>query len=291
MTTILDGKEVRDRKREELAERIARLGGTPKLVIIRVGEREDTKAYVAQKKKMGEKLGVEVAVEAFEESISEDDLLLTIGELNNTPGIHGVIVQLPLPDHINVFRVIEAVEAEKDVDGLTAINLKKLLVDIEDGFVPATAKGITGLLEYYDVPVVGKEAVVVGRSMLVGQPTAHALLNRDAAVTVAHSKTKNLAEITTRADILVVATGHPELITREYVSEGQTVVDVGINQRNGEHYEEEIPDKKFVGDVAFDDVKDTVGAISPVPGGVGPMTVVTLFENLIDAYERQHAVH
>jgi len=288
MTTILDGKEARNAKRDQLAKRVSELSATPKLVIIQVSERDDTAAYVRQKKKMGEKIGVDVDVEAFAEDMAEDDLLLTIGELNNTPGVHGVIVQLPLPEHINVFRVIEAVEPEKDVDGLTAVNLKKLFVNIEGGFVPATAKGIMSLLDYYGVEVAGREAVVVGRSMLVGRPTAHALVNRDATVTVAHSKTKELAEVTKRADIIVAATGQPEMLDERYVSSGQTVVDVGINRPSGEQYIEEIPNQTFVGDVAFDKVKDTVEAISPVPGGVGPMTVVSLFENVVAAYGKQY---
>jgi len=175
-----------------------------------------------------------------------------------------------------------------DVDGLTAVNLKKLFVNIEGGFVPATAKGIMSLLDYYGVEVAGREAVVVGRSMLVGRPTAHALVNRDATVTVAHSKTKELAEVTKRADIIVAATGQPEMLDERYVSSGQTVVDVGINRPSGEQYIEEIPNQTFVGDVAFDKVKDTVEAISPVPGGVGPMTVVSLFENVVAAYGKQY---
>lgn len=291
MATILDGKKVRDQKRDDLQERIQGLTKSPKLVIIRVGDREDTKAYVEQKKKLGEQLGATVSVEKFEDDISEDELLLTIGELNNTPGVHGVIVQLPLPDHIDVFRVIEAVEPEKDVDGLTAVNLKKLFVDIEGGFMPATAKGVMGLLDHYEIEPAGKHAAIVGRSLLVGRPTAHALLNRDATITVAHSKTPDLTSVTSSADIVIVAVGQPEMVTAEHVSDGQTVIDVGINKSTGESYEEEVPGKQLVGDVTFDEVKETVDAISPVPGGVGPMTVISLFENLVDAYERQHAVY
>ena len=286
MATLLDGKAVRDDQQARLKERFAVFERAPKLVIIQVGEREDTNAYVSMKQKMGERLGAEVEVRRISDDVSEDELLLIIGELNNTPGVDGLIVQLPLPKHLNVFRVIEAVDPEKDVDGLTAINVKKLAMNTGTGFMPATARGVMSLLDAYELNPAGRRAVVVGRSMLVGKPCALALLNRDATVSIAHSKTEELASVTSSADILVVAAGQPAFITAEHVRDGQTVIDVGINLNEHEHLEEEIPGKKFVGDVSYTEVEPIVDAITPVPGGVGPMTVVSLFENLATAVEK-----
>lgn len=286
MSTVLDGRKVRDSRMQALSERVNALSVTPKLVIVRVGEREDTAAFVRQKQQLGEKLGVEVAVEHFSGDIGEDELLLAIGELNHTPGVHGVIVQLPLPEHLDVFRVIEAVEPTKDADGLTAINLKKLLLGRSDGVVPATARGIRSLLSFYEIEPHGKRAAVIGRSMLVGKPTAHMLLNANATVTIAHSNTADLAEVTRRADILVVAAGSPELINDKHVTEHQTVIDVGMNRLADEEAEER--GQKFIGDVSYTAVVDHVEAITPVPGGVGPLTVLSLFENLVDLCEQAY---
>ena len=284
MTTILDGKNVRDARKDALLTQMKEFGPTPTLVIITVAATDQTKAYIEQKRKLGHALGVDVRIEEFEEDLSEDDLLLKIGELNNTPGVHGVIVQLPLPDHLDLFRVVEAVDPEKDVDGLTAVNIKKLFVGKEEGIIPATARGILSLLDHYDIDLAGKHAVVVGRSMLAGKPTAHALVNRDVTVTVAHSKTTDLSALSRQADILVTAVGKPNLITTEHVHDKQVVIDIGMNRQN----DSENGERVFVGDVAYEEVREKVSAITPVPGGVGPMTVISLFENLADAVGHQH---
>jgi len=287
MTTILDGQTVRDERKKELRARFEGLSVMSRLVIIRVDDREDTSVYVAQKQKMGASLGVSVDVKSFATDVVENELLHAIDECNNAPEVNGIIVQLPLPKHINLFRIIEAVDPKKDVDGLTAVNLKKLFIGDDTGYVPATARGIFNLLQAYNIDCAGMYAVVVGRSMLVGTPTARLLLNHDATVTIVHSKTTNLPAVTREADILVVAAGTPGLITREHVRNGQVVVDVGMNCNKNRHINEGVVGNMFVGDVSYDKVVTIVSALSPVPGGVGPMTVLTLFENLYEATARQ----
>ncbi|MEX1027826.1 MAG: bifunctional 5,10-methylenetetrahydrofolate dehydrogenase/5,10-methenyltetrahydrofolate cyclohydrolase [Candidatus Paceibacterota bacterium] len=289
MATRLDGRVIRDARTQELAKRVASLSTVPALMIIQVGDRADSTAYIEQKKKLGTQIGIEVTVRRFPVDVSEQELLAALGEENRREEVSGIIVQLPLPEHLSVFRVIEGIDPARDVDGLTAVNVKKLQAGDTSGLVPATAKGIGSLLEAYNISVAGAKVTVVGRSMLVGKPTAQLLLARDATVTVAHSRTGDLAAATREADILIVATGAPGLIGAEHVRAGQVVVDVGINLMTGEQFEEEIPGKTFVGDVAFEEVEGIVAAISPVPGGVGPMTVLSLFENCVEAHERKNS--
>ncbi|MEX0672963.1 MAG: bifunctional 5,10-methylenetetrahydrofolate dehydrogenase/5,10-methenyltetrahydrofolate cyclohydrolase [Candidatus Paceibacterota bacterium] len=292
MVKILDGKKVRDERKAKLTELVSLFNDTPTLVILQVGSRADSTAYIEQKKKFGAEIGVAVEVRQFPEDVQESDLIDAIEEANKDTSTHGIIVQLPLPDRLDTSSVIEAIEPNKDVDGLTAVNVKKLQAGDGSGFTPATAKGIGSLLDAYDIDLAGKRVVVVGRSALVGKPTASVMLVRDATVTIAHSKTTDLAQVTRQADVLIVATGRPKLIGAEHVREGQTVIDVGINLNTGESLEEEIAlqtgsGKKFIGDVDFEAVEGIVSAISPVPGGVGPMTVLSLFENCIKAYQKQ----
>ncbi|MBI2594208.1 bifunctional 5,10-methylenetetrahydrofolate dehydrogenase/5,10-methenyltetrahydrofolate cyclohydrolase [Candidatus Curtissbacteria bacterium] len=289
---ILDGKKLNEKIANELAAKIRGLTPKPKLVIIQVGNLAESNAYIARKKSFGEKIGAIVDHIKLPQDVVKQALLSEIRNLNSDSSVHGVIVQMPLPKHLDRDKIIEAIDPKKDVDGLTSTNLKLLWEGRSQGYVPATTKGILSLLDYYKIPVTGQKVVVVGRSFLVGKPTALAFLNRDATVTVAHSKTKNLKLETRNADILVVAAGKPDLITKEYVSKGQVVVDVGITAidqlpaTKNQKLEMELVKKKLVGDVDFESVRNIVEAISPVPGGTGPMTVASLFENLFEAYNR-----
>lgn len=288
MATILDGRIVRDQIQSKLKGIISGFTSISlKLAIVQIGDREDSNAYIAQKKKFADSIGATVLHKRFNENVSMEEVVRYIKELNQDPGVHGIIIQLPVPKTIDPQDLIEEIDPKKDVDGLTSANLKLLWTNKPGGFVPATAKGIFTLLDHYQIPLKGKKITVIGRSVLVGKPAVLAALNRDATVTVCHSETCNLSESTKTADILIVATGQPKLVGVEHVSLGQVVVDVGINTVSGESFEEEIEGKKFVGDVDFDKVKDVVGAITPVTGGVGPMTVASLFQNLLKAYEMQ----
>lgn len=287
MTLILDGKIVRAGVEKTLKADIAGFSVPPKLAIVQIGNREDSNAYIAQKKKCADSVGAHVDHIHFDEAVRTLDVVRRIEELNKDENIHGIILQLPVPSHIDPQDIIEAIDPRKDVDGLTSKNLKLLWTHKESGFVPATAKGILSLLDYYKIPLVGKKVVVVGRSVLVGKPVALLMLNRGATVTICHSGTLDLKKETILADILIIATGKENLIGREHVCSGQVVIDVGINVVSGKSLEEEIEGKKLVGDVDFEKVKDVVSAISPVPGGVGPMTVISLFENLLKAYHTQ----
>ncbi len=272
-----------------LAERIAALpaGAKPKLLIIQIGDRPESTTYIKNKKIFAEKIGALVDHHQYPENVSERQLLDDLAAYNTDPSVHGIIIQLPIPAHINTAIVIEAIDPNKDVDGLTSKNTK-LLLENKTALMPATAKGIITLLDHYGIEIPGKRVVVVGRSLLVGKPMAQAMLNRNATVTTTHSHTKNLDEETRRAEILIVAAGQPKLITAASVSPGQIIVDVGINvipMTDGTSLSAEgVPKNKIVGDVDFDAVKNTIEAISPVPGGVGPMTIVSLFENLLVAY-------
>ncbi|MCX6716225.1 MAG: bifunctional 5,10-methylenetetrahydrofolate dehydrogenase/5,10-methenyltetrahydrofolate cyclohydrolase [Candidatus Taylorbacteria bacterium] len=281
-TLILDGKAVRDARFTELKARIQALIKPPILAIVQVGDREDTNAYIKAKITFGEKLGVVVKHIKLDEKISQHELVAKVRECNEDENIKGIIIQLPLPIAIDQDAAIEAILPAKDVDGLTAFNVKQWLEGREEAVLPATTRGVKELLEHYKIELFGKHAVIVGRSMLVGKPLAALCLNENAFVTVCHSKTADLVSQTKTADVLIVAAGKPRLIGAGHVQKGTTVIDVGINTVIGEKLEDEIPEKKLVGDVDFEAVKDIVSAITPVPGGVGPMTVLALFENLAD---------
>jgi len=277
MPTILDGKKVRDFLAENIKTELLKLDSKPKLVILQVGNDERSSVYVRQKKIFGEKLGFDVEYIQLDKKTEQADLILTINQLNADKSVNGIIIQLPLIGKIEAVKVVESITPEKDVDGLNSQNLRNLLENRTGGFMPATTKGIISLLDYYKFSIEGKKVVIVGRSSLVGRPTALALLNRNATVTVCHTKTKKIQEETKRADIIIVAAGSPKLIKKSFVKAGQIVIDVGITKVGD----------KLLGDVDFEPVSKVVKAITPVPGGVGPMTVVSLFENLLTAYKNQ----
>lgn len=300
---LLDGKKLRDltadRLKNEIAEAMSESAvATPQLAIIQIGDLAQSNTYITQKKLFAEKIGAKVVHITHPDKISEEDLIAEIEKLNRDEKIHGIIVQLPIPASLNKQKIIDAIDPAKDVDGLTAMNVKRLCANSEQAIVPATVLGVISLLQHYEIPIDGKKVVVVGRSMLVGKPLALALLNENATVAVCHSHTENLKEETRKADILVVAVGHAHLITKDHVREGQVVVDVGINFVDKEEVqdvtfpldhkpEDENPKKHMVGDVDFEAVKNIVSAISPVPGGAGPMTVASLFHNLVGAWKAQ----
>ena len=274
MSKILDGKKLSDQLIPKLKKQVNKLKIKPKLVIIQIGNLEESNIYIKKKKIFAHKIGVLVLHKKYSNNVPEKKVITDIIKVNLDSMVHGVMVQLPLPKHLNASKIIEAINPDKDVDGLTAKNTK-LLFDNDEAFLPATTKGIITLLENYKINLVGKKVVVVGESMLVGRPTALAFVNRGATVTICHSQTKNLAEETQCADILLVAIGVAKFISTKHVSPNQIVIDVGIN-----YFKKGV----VVGDVNFEKVKNIVGALTPVPGGVGPMTVLSLFNNLIKAY-------
>jgi methylenetetrahydrofolate dehydrogenase (NADP+) / methenyltetrahydrofolate cyclohydrolase len=278
MPLILDGRVVRTQKERSLRSIVETLDRKPCLGIIQVGSLAPSNAYIAQKKMCAEAVGFDVDHVQLPGTISEYDLLKKIEEFNTDPDVDGVLVQLPLPSHIRPQAAIDAINPIKDVDGLTKVNSGKLYANDPSGLVPATARGVMSLLEHYNIPVAGKHALVIGRSQIVGRPIALALMHRNATVTIAHRHTKNLIELAQQADIIIAGAGQPGLITDEFVHEKSVVVDVGITPI-------ELPEKKLVGDVDFALVSPKVAAISPVPGGVGPMTVISLIENVLQAYQ------
>lgn len=274
MSKILDGQKLRDQLVPQLIKKIRKTAYKPKLVIIQIGNLKESNSYIKKKKTFGRKLGALVVHKQYSENVSEKEIISDISIYNLDSSVHGIMIQLPIPKALNSNQIIEAIDQRKDVDGLTAKNTK-LLFDNTEAFIPATTQGIITLLQHNKINLAGKRVVVVGESTLVGRPTTLALLNRKATVTVCHIHTKNLEEETRRADILIVATGQPHLITSNHVSKNQIVIDVGITVTEK---------KKIVGDVDYKRVENLVGAITPVPGGVGPMTVFSLFENLIKSY-------
>ena len=275
---ILDGKATAESLRQEQARRVAELkarGITPGLAVVLVGENPASQTYVRNKERACQAVGIYSEVHRLPQSTSQQELLGLIARLNADPKIHGVLVQLPLPAQLDEEQVILAIRPDKDVDGFHPENAGKLLLG-QEAFLPCTPRGILVLLERAGIPVAGREVVVVGRSNIVGKPAGLLFLARNATVSVCHSRTANLAEHTRRADILVVAVGKPGFITADMVRPGAVVVDVGIN-RVGD---------RLVGDVDFDGVSQVAGWITPVPGGVGPMTISMLLENTLEAAER-----
>lgn len=277
---LLNGKELADKIKEEVkleVEEMAQKNQTVCLAVIQVGDNPASSVYVKNKEKACEYVGVQSYVFRFKENFSEQSLINVIKWLNSTKDVNGILVQLPLPEHIDEHKVIQAISPEKDVDGFHELNVGKLMIG-EDTFVPCTTKGIIELLKANDIEIEGKNCVVVGRSNIVGKPTAIELLHNNGTVTVCHSKTNNLKEICKSADILICAIGKPKFFIREYVKEGAVVVDVGIHRtENG-----------LCGDVDFDDVKDIVSAITPVPKGVGAMTIAMLMRNCVQAAQMQY---
>lgn len=276
---IIDGKKVAQQVREDWKKRADALkdrGILPGLAVIIVGDDQASKVYVRNKVRACAEVGLHSEVHEFPADTTEDMVLERIKQLNQNENIHGILVQLPLPQHIREERVLETIAVDKDVDGFHLYNIGALVVG-ETVFPPCTPYGVMSLIDHIGIPIEGQNAVVVGRSNIVGKPMALMLLERSATVTICTSKTRDLAQFTGLADILVVATGRPGLITASMVKEGAIVIDVGINR---------LPDGKLVGDVDFDSVKERAGYLTPVPGGVGPMTISMLVANTIQAAER-----
>lgn len=275
---LIDGIAIGKVIREEIAERVASLkvkGCTPGLAVILVGNNSASQTYVKNKQKSSIAVGMKSLLIEYPSSIPEKDLLDKINELNNDPSIHGILVQLPLPSHINENKVIHAIDPTKDVDGFHPENVGKMIIG-QKAYLSCTPYGIIKLLERTNTPVKGKHAVIVGRSNIVGKPMGQLLLQRDATVTYCHSKTENLSSFTKQADILIVAIGQAKFIRKEHVKEGAVVIDVGMNRdENG----------KLCGDVDFEEVKEVASAITPVPGGVGPMTITMLLKNTLHSAE------
>ena len=277
MSKILDGKKLSNLLAIKLAKEIKKLPSKPKLVIIQIGNLAESNTYIRNKKNFAERIGALTEHKKYSDKIRESRIIADISKFNKDSSVHGIMVQLPAPRGFDIEKVLETIDPKKDADGLTALNARHLFDDSEV-FVPATAKGIIALLEEYKVKLAGAKVTIVGQSSLVGRPVMLALLNRGATVTMCHKSTKNIEKETRNANILITAVGRPKLITREHVSKNQIVVDIGINITK---------EGKIVGDVDFEKVSKTVRAITPVPGGVGPMTVVSLFQNLLKAYRLQ----
>lgn len=279
----IDGKTLAKATKEEVASKVkeyaARYGRAPHLAVILVGEDPASQTYVRSKGKDAEQVGFQSTTIRMPESTSEDELLAEIKRLNDDDFVDGVLVQLPVPPHIDENRVIEAISAEKDVDGFHPANVAGLWQK-RTHVAPCTPKGIMKMLDEYNVQIEGKQAVVIGRSNIVGLPMAKMLLDRNATVTIAHSRTKNLPQVAAQADILVVAVGRPNFAGRDFVKPGATVIDVGINR--------DPVSGKLVGDVDYDAVADIADLITPVPGGVGPMTRACLMENTLECYLRKY---
>lgn len=276
MTIVMDGKALRDKLLEKLKLKLDKFEVKPTLVVVLVGDNPASKIYVNNKKKMADKLGINSEIINYPADISEEILLDKINDLNHDDSVTAILVQLPLPKHINKFNVINAISPEKDVDGFTPKNLGFLFAGEEPYVYPCTPKGILLLLDEYHIDVAGKHVVIVGRSNIVGKPLSQMLLNKNATVTICHSHTKNLSDITKTADILISAVGE-KIIEENFIKQNCVVIDVGIfKDENG----------KTRGDVNFDAVAPKTSFITPVPGGVGPMTIASLMLNTVELFEK-----
>lgn len=281
MAKILDGKAVSQRIKDELKGQIIELkakGVEPGLAVVIVGDDPASRVYVNSKKKACEQIGVYSEEYALSAETTEQELLALIDRLNHEKKIDGILVQLPLPKHINEERIINAISPNKDVDAFHPVNVGKIMIGNYD-FLPCTPAGVMELIKESGIDVAGKECVVVGRSNIVGKPQAMLLLHQHGTVTICHSKTKNLAEVCARADILVVAVGRPEMITGDMIKPGAVVIDVGMNR---------MADNRLLGDVNFEQAEKVAAAITPVPGGVGPMTIAMLMRNTVTAAIKNH---
>lgn len=280
MALRIDGKQISGQIKEELKEKVAeykKQGVEITLAVIQVGNDPASTVYVGNKKKACEYIGIRSLSYELPETISQEELLEKIAELNGRKDVNGILVQLPLPKHIDEDAVIRSIDPKKDVDGFHPQSVGALSIG-EPGFVSCTPAGIIQLLKRSNIEIAGKECVVIGRSNIVGKPISMLLLRENGTVTVCHSKTKDLKEVTKRADILVVAIGKPKFITKEYVKDGAVVIDVGIHRNEN---------NKLCGDVDYEDVEPVVSAITPVPGGVGPMTIAMLMNNCVEAVKLQ----
>lgn len=283
MAKIISGKELSAKLKADIAAQVAefpeKYGRVPHLVVILVGDNPASVSYVTGKAKASETVGIKNTTIRKPETISEEELLSLIRALNEDDSVDGILVQLPLPKHISESKVIETISKAKDVDGFHPLNVAALWQK-EDCVLPCTPKGIIKMLKAAGVGIKGKRAVVIGRSNIVGLPVAKLLLDENATVTIAHSRTENLAELTRQAEILVVAIGRPKFVTADMVSEGTVVIDVGVNR--------DAETGKLCGDVDYAEVEPKASVITPVPGGVGPMTICCLMENTIECFLAKH---
>lgn len=277
MNNIIDGVASSLILKKKIKEEIEKEGLTPSLAVIQVGDNKASNIYVRNKKRASEEVGIKFTEIKLPITISEDLVIAEIERLNNDISVNGILVQLPLPDGFDEGKIINTINPVKDVDGLTYPNVGNLVLE-NDCLVSCTPTGVMELLKMYNVPLKGKNACIVGRSNLVGKPLIQLLLQQDATVSICHSKSMDIKEYTKRADVLIVAAGHPNLITKDMVKENAVVIDVGINKEND----------SLVGDVDFDEVSKKAALITPVPGGVGPMTVASLLKNVVKAYRVQN---
>ena len=283
MAQIIDGKAISNKVKEELkleVEKLKEKGIVPKLSVVLVGDDPASKVYVRNKEKSAAKVGIDSETIKLPAETTEEELVDLVKKLNNDPEVNGILVQLPLPDHISKDRIIETISPEKDADGFHPYNLGRLLAGIPS-VIPCTPNGIMRMLDEIGFELKGKNAVVIGRSVIVGKPVAQLLLSRHATVTTCHSRTKNLEFYTKNADVLVVAVGKPEIVNGDMIKEGAVVIDVGINR---------MEDGKLVGDVHFESASRVASWITPVPGGVGPMTVAMLLYNTVYLTKKQHGI-
>ncbi|MGM8213465.1 bifunctional methylenetetrahydrofolate dehydrogenase/methenyltetrahydrofolate cyclohydrolase FolD [Virgibacillus sp. W0430] len=278
---IINGKDLAGKLREKMKEEVKELVKhdiTPHLTVVLVGEDPASKSYVSGKKKASAEVGISSEVIHLPKETTETELLQLIKKLNEDNNVDGILVQLPLPKHINEQQIIETIDPSKDVDGFHPINIGRMMIG-EKSFLPCTPYGIVTMLRSIDIELEGKHAVIIGRSNIVGKPVGQLLLNENVTVTYCHSKTNNLVEYTKKADILIVAVGKPHIINSDYVKEGAVIIDVGVNR---------IEDGSLTGDVDFEDAKKKASYITPVPKGVGPMTITMLLENTIKAAKERN---
>lgn len=281
MATIIKGKALAKKVRENLkteCEELKKQGINPKLAVIMVGDNPASKVYVKNKNKACEEIGIEYEEYLLEETTTQKELNDLIKKLNNTEAVNGILLQSPVPQHLDINQAFKAISYRKDVDGFTPSSVGKLVIG-EDTFVSCTPFGVMKMFEEYNIDLTGKDVVIVGRSNIVGKPLAQCCLAKNATVTICHSKTKDLKEHTKRADILIAAIGKAKFVTKDMVKEGAVVIDVGINRT---------AEGKLVGDVDFEEVEKLASYITPVPGGVGPMTVAMLMNNVIKAAKEQN---
>ncbi len=284
MAKLLKGKDVVESLNAKLAEQVSKLnadGITPTLAILRVGEREDDLSYERGAKKRCEQVGVSVKVVALPMDVTEEEYLSELDKLNNDLTVNGILMFRPLPKHIDEMKARNMLAAEKDVDGCTDLSLAGVFTNTELGFAPCTAEAAMEILKFYNIPLQGKKAVVIGRSLVIGRPVAMLLMHANATVTICHTKTTDITAITRDADIVVVASGQMESVGKEYLSQGQTVIDVGISWNSEKN--------KLCGDVKFDEAEEIVDAITPVPGGVGGVTTSILVKHVVEAAIRQNS--
>lgn len=278
---IIDGKSISTKRKEELKLKIDQIKEEgkriPKLTVILVGDNQASQTYVRNKEKGCAYVGMLSEIIRMDKTVSEEELIDVIQRLNDDQTVDGILVQLPLPSHIHEEKILDLIDPSKDVDGFHPSNVAKLLLG-QDGLVPCTPKGMMVLLDEINYDLTGKEVVVVGRSNIVGKPVSLLCLQKNATVTIAHSRTKDLQKVCQRADVLIAAIGKAKFFTKDYVKQGAVVLDVGINRDEN---------NKLCGDVDYEDVKDIVSYITPVPGGIGPMTIAMLLENTLQAYEKR----